>query len=192
MAQRRPLNLARHPIRYFAEYFVELLREHGEDEALLRGIAFSTRAGIMKVSCRDDLVYQRLAPYKELIDPKYLKRLGQKEVWIHYEVNYAVLKVIREFEKQGITEFTVKQVTDEVNKFPGQRTETRIKGVLWQFCRDLSIRGTIWYYRAGLPEWLLELRGREPVVEKIGQNEFRVVPKPEPKPAPDKKSRKKR
>lgn len=188
--EKRTKELARHPIRYFSEYLASLFREQGEqgEQGLIQHVTLSTKEGIFKVTCHDDETYHKLKRYESLVSLEFVKNCGMKGFLFQYDVYYAVFKVIRDFEKEGIKDFTVEQVSNEVNKLPPQRTETRIKTVLQQFSRDLSSR---WHYSEDLPEWLLKLRGTAPIVEKVGQNVFRLVPKPEPKPKKEKKVGKK-
>jgi hypothetical protein len=188
---QRIKRLSRHPIRYFTEYLTSLLKEHG-DEELIEKITFAVKAFHLRVTCHDDETFKRLTSYDPLFSPEFIKELGLKRFSIQYDVFYAVLKAIQDFEKQGITEFSLQKITDEVNKFPGERTKTRIKGVLWKFCAKLPPKDP-WTrrYNYDTPDWLYELRGTEPVLEKMGfgVDEFRILPKPEPKLEPKKGKR---
>lgn len=170
-------DLAKHPIRYFSEYFAWLLKRGG-DEGLIKKLTVSVREGILKVTCHDEETYKKLKEYESSISLEFINLLGLKEVLLQYDVYYLVLSVVRDFERQGITEFTLSQVTSEVNKFPPLRKETFIKSILLKLAYNLSADQ---HYRYGLPEWFLELRGTDPVVECFGRDLFRLVPKKAPK-----------
>lgn len=178
-----------HPIRNSFAYLSLLFKDHGEPE-LIKQVTLAVQGYVLKVTCHDDEAYQKVKRYEGLVSREILKGFSVHAFLCQYDVHYAVWKALRDFEQKGITEFTVAQVTNEVNKLqPPQRTETRIKGVLQKFCQDLSEH---LYYSHDLPQWLLDLRGLKPIVNHLGRGVFRLVPKPAPKPKKEKKSGKNR
>lgn len=154
-------DLDKHPVRYGTQYLAKLLEESKAE--LIEELTFTVREGNLLVTCKDDQAYQILKKCESKLDKNFITKLGLESFVFQYDKYYLVLRIINEFAKQGVTEFTIQAVLDEVNKYDPPRTPQAIKEVLAFLAYDFSKSGhRVSYYS----EHLMQLRGLCPLVKR--------------------------
>lgn len=178
MIEAKDLN--KHPIRYGTQYLTKLLEQQSKTE-IIEQLTFSVREGILIVTCKDDEAYKTLKTCESLMDKDFVRKLGLDSFLFQYDKHYLVLQIINDFAKQGIKEFSLESVFQQVNSYSPARTAQVVKDVLTFFCSDFS---EPFRRSSNFPFQIMELRGRKPLIERKKNGDYQLLLKVKTKSSP--------
>lgn len=166
-------DLTKHPVKYFLEEFQPLL-EKNADLSLLDKVTISNWDEMLRINCYEEETYQKLKSYEMQLSENLADRLGLKKILFRYDTRYAVLKVVENFRNQAMTEFTLSELTPEVEKLSPHSTINTIKNILRELSLDTSKRP---WEADKLPKWFNTWKGVYSMVERIKANHYKILEK---------------
>lgn len=164
-------DLDKHPIRYANQYLEKLLSKLSKKE-ILEELRFSVREKILIVVCKTDEGYEALKKCEKILDKEFIHKLGLEAFLFQYEKYYLVLKIIKEFAKQGLTEVSFEEIFTEVNKYTPQRTAQMVKNTIGSFAADFIEKP---YLKLRFNEDFLAVRGLSPLVKHLKPGNYQIL-----------------
>lgn len=164
-------DLDKHPIRYANQYLEKLLDQISKAK-VVEELRFSVREKILIVVCKTDEGYQALKECQQLLDKNFINKLGLEAFLFQYEKHYLVLKIIKEFAKQGLTEVSFLDIFDKVNSYTPQRTAQMVRNTIASFAVDFIEKP---YMKLSFNEEFLAIRGLNPLVKRLKTGNYQIL-----------------